>query len=68
MSLLHFLESRLIYIQRGEVFWHSESSREERENSNCIETEENGVLYCGDLLWDISATRTKRLIGGFSFG
>ena len=26
------------------------------------------VLFCGDLLWIISVTSMKQLIGGFSFG
>ena len=26
------------------------------------------MLFCGELLWIVSATRIKRSIGGFSFG
>ena len=36
--------------------------------SKCTEGEEKGVLFCGDLLWIISVTKTKPLIGRFSFG
>ena len=43
----------------------------ERESSSGIKSvqrlKRKNVLFCGDLLWIISVTRIKRLIGGFNF-
>ena len=48
-----------IHIYGSEIFMHSKWQSRESSKS---------MLCCGELLWIISITRIKWLIGGFSFG
>ena len=63
MLFLHFLDYfALIY--NATKFLRIQRKRE----SGRVAEEKNGALFCGDLLWIVSVTRIKRLIGGFSLG